>query len=571
MGVKIPIRNPYSYLPRRLQIAVSLITFVFLVVTFFGSSTVQKPLRSQSSLFLQSKTGEVSWIGHRNWQHPFSSTESNKDEILLPVEESRVSIYTYYDNDVDEEKDVDRALLLTWRRAWWAKGFKPIILGPGDAQKHDSFKKVQGLGLEKSMERDLFRWLAWSSSGSGIFTDSLLIPMCEYDHSFMKTLRQGMFGTISKSRGLEEGIISAGVQEVNQAINALLVTDLSTQKTVLGALSSKLVQSINPKHSMAFYSTSVIKDKYKVVYEQMVDESIEKRIEGKHELRQLIESHLHSTWQQEFPKGIAVINPLPEAMTSLLAPAAYLAGNLTMCLDTPLPSSCPPNMDECNTCTTSKPMIMSLNQAYDDKQKVFTLGTVTHPYTLLSLTKHALVQDLRWVVTNTTRDAYIIAATSGILGKVISSWDRLSFMKDAIASDKGKMQSLWFTVEQDFDVAWYENMSWFFGFPIVKSLQNPNGSGVDMIGLSDLTNKQTIAQDLKLVKKSTAVIKMKKSSISTKVNPAVEAWNMADSELWHFTRALQLRERDERWKWEEEDKGFGSVVKKTTSMWNLFG
>ncbi|KAF9768935.1 hypothetical protein IL306_013703, partial [Fusarium sp. DS 682] len=79
----------------------------------------------------------TSWWADWKWSVPFSSSLTlDEDRALLPPLQDRPFIYCYYDATVKksrEEKDADSDLLLTWRRAWWAQGFRPTILGSSEA------------------------------------------------------------------------------------------------------------------------------------------------------------------------------------------------------------------------------------------------------------------------------------------------------------------------------------------------------------------------------------------------------------------------------------------------------
>ena len=102
---------------------------------------------------------------------PFSSSVTlDENRSLLPPVEKRPPIYTYYDHTLkkdDEIKAAETQILITWRRAWWAHGFRPMILGPAEATKNPLYEEVQQKGLEAAIKDELLRWLAWESMGYG--------------------------------------------------------------------------------------------------------------------------------------------------------------------------------------------------------------------------------------------------------------------------------------------------------------------------------------------------------------------------------------------------------------------
>jgi hypothetical protein len=110
------------------------------------------------------------WFSSWTWLHPFSG-RSGEDRIALPQVE-RCAVYTYYvpSKDKNAAKVEDR-MLLAWRRAWWAYGFKPIILGPAEAKMNKLQEQIFRAKLTPELEAQTMGWLAWSHLGKGLMVD----------------------------------------------------------------------------------------------------------------------------------------------------------------------------------------------------------------------------------------------------------------------------------------------------------------------------------------------------------------------------------------------------------------
>jgi hypothetical protein len=115
-----------------------------------------------------------SWFSSWKWLNPFSSNISDDEErSVLPPLEKRCPVYTFYDPTVEgEDAEVEDKLLLAWRKAYWAHGFRPVILGMGEAKEHGLYRVVRDANeFHPDFEREVMRWLAWSHMGRGILVD----------------------------------------------------------------------------------------------------------------------------------------------------------------------------------------------------------------------------------------------------------------------------------------------------------------------------------------------------------------------------------------------------------------
>lgn len=122
---------------------------------------------------VNSTSSAAGWFSSWTWRNPFFSDDSaDPDRIALPPLTPRCPVYTFYDSNAQgETRETEDRLLLAWRRAWWAMGFKPVILGMGEAAQNGAYEKVMRDQLKGDTEREIMKWLAWAQMGRGVFAD----------------------------------------------------------------------------------------------------------------------------------------------------------------------------------------------------------------------------------------------------------------------------------------------------------------------------------------------------------------------------------------------------------------
>ncbi|KAK3303986.1 uncharacterized protein B0T15DRAFT_503320 [Chaetomium strumarium] len=558
------------------------------------------PPRSQKN----DTDGESVWYADWNWLlMPFSSSVTlDENRALLPMLKERTPVYCYYDNTVEKEEDhsskeAESDLLLTWRRAWWAQGFKPIILGPAEAMNNPLYEELQKLqGMKPALKTDLMRWLAWENMGDGMLAQSLLFPMGPHDDPLLKYLRRAEFPRLTRFKDLEDGLFMGSKNEVAAAIKAAMASPhIKEADGFVAAVESDKKDSPftvdDAPKSLAYYSTRQIQTLY-----PKVDEAIKSsRGSGLKNLNQLITAHLHVTWQNIFTAGIAVVKPLPHHTTHLIKPAYELASRLAHCLESPLPDSCPPNRPNCRPCDDTKPMKITTPASYTNTSTLYTIGTVPHPYTTSTLNSLKSQISIAWIRREAHRDAWITSLTSSLFGdKEVSTTPRLLRFKEAVAASEdtttggGAARSLWLPAEQ----AMPDDLDWHFGFALPDSAtyatdnqpdasssssstdaSNTGSSGTIVVGGGPplhseedgpLPSKEEIALEPALFSRAQSVV-LHATKEDLAIRNAIEAWNLADTEAWRFARAYLARKTVERRKWEEEEAkyadGMGSEKK----------
>lgn len=541
--------------------AVLFILFVLLtsspVPATVSSFTVFRPTAHQPPVQPNSTSGDAKWYSGWEWHNPFSfSVTQDETRSVLPPLTTRPPIYAFYDTDLDKNeatKSAEAKLLLIWRRAWWAQGFKPVILGRAEAEKNPLYEIMQGASMEKSLETEFVRWLAWGTMGTGILANWLALPMGAYDDNLLSYLRRGDYPNLTRYEGLGVGLFSGRKANINEAVaKAIKSPKLSAFKTILDAIPPNGF-SVEPKpQAIAFYESSSMAELYK----PLVTTLSEDKPAGLLELAQLVTSHLHLTFLNTFPAGITILTPYESDSSLLTLPATHIARALATCPSSPVPSSCPPNHSRCTPCSTTS---ISTAEFHSNSSNIFTIGTIPHPYTLTSLLARTKDVTIRYIRRNTDRDRWLSAVTQTTLGKEIGGPSRIVTFKETVASEWGTARGLWMTENGSPSP---RDLEWRMGFALRNSSSLFSSSDIPTITTSSSASKN----DIMLAEKSTSLqreliassleIVNKGKGPAKRTRDAVEAWNMADTEAWRFVRAFAAREVVERKRWEAEERRY---------------
>lgn len=553
--------------PRRairfVSVAAAVIFILFILLTSspvpatVSSFTVFRPTAHQPPVQPNSTSGDAKWYSGWEWHNPFSfSITQDETRSVLPPLTTRPPIYAFYDTDLDKNeatKSAEAKLLLIWRRAWWAQGFKPVILGRAEAEKNPLYEFMQLASMEKSLETEFVRWLAWGTMGTGILANWLALPMGAYDDNLLSYLRRGEYPNLTRYEGLGVGLFSGRKASINEAVaKAIKSPKLPAFKTILDAIPPNGF-SVEPKpQAIAFYESSSMADLYK----PLVTTLSEDKPAGLLELAQLVTSHLHLTFLNTFSAGIMILTPYESYSSLLTLPATHIAQALATCPSSPIPSSCPPNHSHCTPCSTTS---ISTAESHSNSSNIFTIGTIPHPYTLTSLLARTKDVTIRHIRRDTDRDRWLSAVTQTTLGKEIGGPSRIVTFKETVASEWGTARGLWMTENgspSSRDLEWrmgfaLRNSSSFFSSSDVPTITTPSSASKNDIVLAEKSTslqRELIASSLEILSKGKGPAK--------RIRDAVEAWNMADTEAWRFVRAFAAREVMERKRWEAEERQY---------------
>lgn len=517
-----------------------------------------------------STSGEAKWFSDWKWLNPFSSSITlDENRSVLPPLRVRPPIYTFYDGTKKKDaatKEAENDLLLIWRRAWWAQGFRPVVLGKAEAMNNPLYESLQAKRLSPELESDMLRWLAWGHMGTGILANWLVLPMGPYEDNLLSYLRRGSYPKLTRYESFKSGLFSGDFVAINSVLTQTIQSSkLEDAKSFLEA-ADPAIFSVDPvPTAIAFYDSPTITNQYK----QVADKLLETHAVGFTSLAELITSHLHTTFQNDFPSGIAVLKPLPLHSTALASPALSLAASLTHCPKSPIPSSCPPNRPKCQPCNKDKPMLITTPSVFRNNSDLYTIGSIPHPYTLATLLLQTSDLTTRQIRRSTVRDPWLLAVTSELLGNDVSGPARIVKLKESVAGEWGESHSLWFTAERNLTTS---NLDWHFGFPLPRGDNNeapheipvPNPPAPE--AHIPLPNQQELANEQKRLKAARELLAMKGAKMG--IREVLEAWNMADTEAWRFVRAYAARERVERQKWEDEEKGFAGTEQRRGEGWS---
>ncbi|KAG8670167.1 hypothetical protein FPOAC2_09512 [Fusarium poae] len=569
---------------------------------FKGPSHVP-PIRAQDSFQGTSWWADWKWLSV-----PLSSSLTlDEDRALLPPLHDRSFVYCYYDATIKktkEEKDAESKLLLTWRRAWWAQGFRPTILGPSEAMTNPKYQELQRLELQSELKQDLLRWLAWESMGTGFLIDHTLFPIAHAQDPLLVFLRRGKYPAVTKWKGLGDSLIVGSKKDITKTIRKLIDTPaIKTVKSVFQGSTKNDFRVDRAQISLANYSPEVIEKQYPKVHDSLTNG----RAKGLGALDRLINAHLHAAWQSGFPDGIEVLSPFSEHTSEMITPALQLANLLAFCPDNPIPTSCPPGILRCTQCATgTKSMKVVIPEQYHNSTNAFAIGTVPHPWTLATLTSGKERVDVSWIRKKAPRDPWLETITKGLLGSRVSSNSRIMSFKQAVADEQAPTYALWLTAEGGIPA----DLEWQFGFRIPKALgesrivgdrkseENQKQEAVkvekqakaeradkfdtdtrlgkpqpqqhDTSQEKGATPQERQIRERALLEHAKKVVAFKKSTVETRLRASLEAWNLADTEAWKFARAFLARRGRERIEWEKQESKYsgGSGSEKGRNAWN---
>ncbi|KAI4149307.1 MAG: hypothetical protein LQ340_004704 [Diploschistes diacapsis] len=531
---------------------------------FFQSSAHKPPIQKNSS------SGDTKWYSDWKWLNPFSSSVTMDDtRAVLPPLEERPPIYTYYDPKSDRNPDVveqERNLITIWRRAWWAQGFKPIVLGHAEAQKSPHYEVLGKRELDEGLKNELMRWLAWGHMGTGILANWLVLPMAPRDDHDLAFLRRGQYPSLTRYETLANGLFVGSAPAINSAVQSILNSpNLSEQKTLQDAIPDRDALAVQPKPSgIAIYDRNALSSHY----QSIADEIRESESAGLTSLQLLLTHHLHGTFLETYPSGIAVLNSQGLKTTIMASPSIVLAKSLNTCPKTPLPASCPPNRPKCQPC---KPTTIIYPQTLSNSTKLFTIGTIPHPYTLTLLLLSSTNVDVTYIRRQQQRDNWLNKVTLDMLTPGLSAYTRLVPFKDFVAAEKTRAHSIWRTAEQDWT---WKDLEWHFGFSLPLTPDASDHSAPITLPTPVLNSEPSVLSDLlkgldnkrptnEALVKQADIVRHAKEALENErfrgpvdMRKVVEAWNLADTEAWRFVRALEAREGMERRKWEEEERRF---------------
>ncbi len=378
-------------------------------------------------------SAEVRWYSDLKWLKPFSASVSlEEDRSVLPPIKSRPPIYTFYDSEEKKEESVRAAenkLLLLWRRAWWAQGFRPVVLGRSEATNNALYESFQEKKLQPQLEVDLVRWLAWGQMGTGILANWLVLPMGSRDEHTLSYLRRGEYTSLTRYEGFDGGLYSGKKTDINSAIKeALSSPQIKDVKSLVDLVSRETVSVESKPAELAFYDAKTNAEHYKPITASLG----ENQAKGLLSLAELINSHLHLTFLNAFPAGFAILSPYVDTTAVVSRMAHALAEALRSCPKSPIPSSCPPNQPKCFSCVERSKVSIATPKFFTNTSDVYLIGTIPHPFTFASLNGKTKDVSTRHIRRDTSRDPWLNQVTQKTLGQEMGGQGRIVSFKSMV-------------------------------------------------------------------------------------------------------------------------------------------
>jgi len=370
---------------------------------------------------------------------------------------------------------------------------------------------------------------------------------------------------------VQNGILKSSKETLSTALTKLFDAPDLSKTSLLAELPKDFYSQEQNANGIAFYELQSLSSKYKAV-DDMLKGS---QAAGLVALNKLINSHLHIAFLNSYPSGIAVLKPDSAHTARLVRFATKLAKILVSCSsDSPMPSSCPPNLSRCRPCSQDRQLPITFPASLKNETDVFTIGTVPHPLTFASITTYQGLEDLTpaFIRRYTFRDSWLNATTTDMLGSKVGGPQRLPVFKEAVASPNGGIasRSLWFTAEsQD-----HLDLDWVLGFTLPRStpldedaVEQPLDTVVNGGSVNSTAKAAEFKREMFLLKVCSDILAAKvnyikgpKSSGGGRRRDLVESWNLADAEAWRFVRAYSARLTAERERWEKEEKGYAGSI-----------
>ncbi|KAK9368105.1 hypothetical protein V1509DRAFT_579622 [Lipomyces kononenkoae] len=568
-------RLPYHRRSRRLAllaalVILSIIWLSVLLRSSLNSSSQQNRASSKTSV---ATAPTNNYIPSFAWETPFSFSVSSagSDVAVLPQLHDRCPVYTFYDPQLagaaGRNTTTEERLIAVWRQAFWALGFKPTVLDQSHAKSNPLYKSINEMNFGGQSKIDVMRFLAWSTSPTGILTTNRVVPMTTWPtENTWNFWRSCEFGPLTTYKDTGSGFIVGSQQAVDDFVTQSF-TDASMAKIASAVTSNRF--HVEPKTEfLAQYSPDFVPNNYKRLSEDKLPE--------------LINAHLHSTFLSRFKQGgISVLDPFPQSAHAISFPSLAMATALATCPAVEFELYCPSNIPNCFKCSKSlrKDFVKSVS-AIPDSPSTFVIITIPHPVTSIALSHSASDVTADIVRRETSRDLFVRTATSEIIKKGLGPSHRVLELKKLAAASSELLDNMYISVfESQFgfnNCLVTDYFRWAVGFNFGPLMDNETSAKKQATFDAVVQEIETCLPAEPYIEIQTEVTRMldpkdAKSSTQLSVSDTittirdrilsadpdrklkvqmVEAWNMADTELWRFVRALNERAESEEKIWE---------------------
>lgn len=439
-------------------------------------------------------------------------------QVDLPPEPVRCPVYTFHDSETKNAAE-ENEVIAVWKKAFWAAGFKPIVLSPEDSQNHILYSVLAEKFGRKRPPEAYLRWLAWASAGNGLFADWTVIPFIRQARNpTLPWLRQCSFDSLYRFGSLGTSLLAGSQPDIDTMLTDMIATN-QTDVNDINSLAEETLTLRPTPSDVVNYSPSLLEEKY-----QNISTS---------QLADLINAHLHQSLLLSYPKGIAVVDPVPDVTHILSFPALRLARRLARCPKSPLQDTHSPLHAKAPPCDSIKHEI-KLQKSVTNSTSQLNFVTIPHPMTYLWLSQQHSSVDAN-IVRDSKRNPWLGCATAELTPAGVSARKRGSVLKEAIIDRNGH------TIANIWEESWNENdVSWILGFTLPPlSFEDDD---LEAEGNHKYVNNVTLLSEAKKAVQSWEAKFMRERLY-------IEAWSMGDTGIWRFVKDWSARNSMARIAW----------------------
>ncbi|ODQ65535.1 hypothetical protein NADFUDRAFT_50818 [Nadsonia fulvescens var. elongata DSM 6958] len=574
---------------------VSILIFSHIFTSYVSEGTYQRlkeTLQPSSALLASIRAKPVSMddihyglvfniTPNAEWRTPFPK-DGKPFGSSIPPNNERTKVYTYLDDDERGTTDLEddwknKNLIIAWQRAIYAAGFHPVILDPSNAEAHPKFADYKKRNVTIAEKLAAKKYFALAFKEGQILWDFHLVPTKNrYEDSFIESLINNTFGKPTGFKEYGNRFLHTNLTQLNLALD-----DLSKLGGIsLSQFEDNIIKTDLPSDNLiADYSKENVAKILKFPGPSSVTTE---------NIIHLISIHMHQKFISRYSKGLLVLEPSLEHSSILTAPSKQLVERLSVC---PKQPSCPPTkavLDEldriqklqkesyrnehkeeanqleqskeaeektiglqareeinfdpykfCVPCTENIPILTS--RALEDTHKVFTIGMVPHPLTLLAIQEGSPHLTAGMIHSRREKDIWIKPITSSyIANKDYGSANRLLLLKDTMVNDPFVSNISWYNWEQYWSsdkLNSEEPIEWQFGFELPDVIANLEVSVPNSADNSEFS-------DIHLAKTLVEVKNYINSGKHDGLMSAIEIASPADVEIWTFLNELQKYENN---------------------------
>ncbi|CAN6606487.1 hypothetical protein TRVA0_003S01552 [Trichomonascus vanleenenianus] len=504
------------------------------------------------------------------WRKPFmfftDQSISGGFGAPLPPINNRCPVYTYFEPTEQGAVEGESQVLEAWKKAWWAYGFKPVVLNATDCKKSPRYEQFMSDNkISEDFKYMHKKWFAWLGNDAGIYADRRVVPLPTTSEArvWLKNLRDCKFDRPTKYEGMDLDFIHGDITKIQRLLNSLMAGE--AESSVYGSFEDAFRTDEQP--ALAHYTNHNLN----ILFSGRMSDRLS-LYDAPSKVASIMNVHAHHEFLRRYPKGVAVVDPFvdfydddvtvaaarqhpPERVFSL--PAKHKAEHLMKCPSASdvVSASCPPlpavlefaqSLKEndgitdfaspgiapglCgNPCADGQSVkYHSVSSLPLPGSGMYTIIGVPHPLTALAILdrkKEPTTLDAR---KRLTRDVWLRQfADNYVPLESTSNAHRLFMGKDAIISRPTESNTTWFIWESETPER-QQMIDWDLGF-------------------STGTEKWS-TQEVKSANLREILGHSRNRVLSPDRNDqlrAIEAWNMADTELWRFLYHWQKQKDDE--------------------------